>query len=64
MGGALAIAPHAATAAHPEDEAVESWVGRYCTPLGCRGAGDSALANAIGFATAAAAILLIRRRRA
>jgi hypothetical protein len=63
---AAAIEPTSARAAAARDDAdVSAWRGRYCTPLGCRGATESALGNALGFAVAAGtASLLARRRRA
>ena len=62
----LAASPARATSnASQADEATAGWIGRYCTPQGCRGPLESAAANAAGFGGAAlAAVFLARRRRA
>jgi hypothetical protein len=62
--GLLAFAPLAARATADAEAEAERWAGRYCTPFGCGGSAASVVSDAAGFAIAAAAIYLIRRRRA
>jgi hypothetical protein len=59
------VAPSPARAATPAEEArdAKDWVGRYCTPLGCRGSTESAFGNAAGFAVAAGSVAVLARRR-
>jgi len=63
--GAAATAPSPAGASNAadSDDAVAAWVGRYCTPQGCRGSLESAVGNAAGFGAAALAAALVARRR-
>lgn len=64
---ALSLAAPGVAAATPSEaeEDVSAWVGRYCTPLGCAGAAQSALGNTFGFGAAALTVgWLARRRRA
>lgn len=61
---ALSLAPLQASAATDAgDGDVRAWIGRYCTPLGCRAAPASSFADAAGFAVAAAAVVRLARRR-
>jgi len=61
---AVALGPVAAVrAASPSEAEASQWVGRYCTPLGCRGEAGAGLANAAGFAGASGAVVLLARRR-
>jgi hypothetical protein len=59
--GSIAAGPAAATDA--TDAGVGAWVGRYCTPQGCRGSLESAVGNAAGFGAAALAAAFVARRR-
>jgi MYXO-CTERM domain-containing protein len=61
--GLCAGIPVPARATAPEADAVAAWVGRYCTPQGCRGSLESALGNAAGFGAAALAAAFVARRR-
>jgi hypothetical protein len=60
--GTAATAPSPSHAADADD-GVAAWVGRYCTPQGCRGSLESAVGNAAGFGAAALAAALVARRR-
>ena len=59
--GSIAASP--ASADDATDAGVAAWVGRYCTPQGCRGSLESAVGNAAGFGAAALAAVFVARRR-
>jgi hypothetical protein len=61
---AAALGAGPASASDATDDGVAAWVGRYCTPAGCRGSLESAIGNAAGFGAAALAAGFVARRRA
>ncbi len=55
--------PEIGRAAGPAPGEADSWRGRYCTPLGCRGGSGASATTAAGFGAAVLAAGLIGRRR-